>query len=44
MLRTIKLGKYISVQGICVRTLPNGQIQVRDGDKLYSGDPVTKAA
>lgn len=44
MLKTIKLGKYISVQGICVRTLPNGHVQVRDGDKVYSGVPVDKAA
>jgi len=44
MLKTIKIGDYISVQGICVKELPNGQTQVRVGDKVYSGMPVNKAA
>ncbi|WP_371224763.1 hypothetical protein [Roseovarius sp. 2305UL8-3] len=44
MLRTIRLGKYISVQGICVRTLPNGKMEVRVGDRIFSGVPVSRAA
>lgn len=44
MLRTIRVGKYISVQGICVRTLPNGLMEVRVGDRIFSGVPVTKVA
>jgi len=44
MLRTIIVGKYISVQGICVRTLKNGQMEVRVGDRIFSGTPVSKAA
>lgn len=40
MLRTIRLGKYISVQGI----LPNGLMEIRVGDRTFSGIPVTKAA
>ncbi len=44
MLRTIQLGKYISVQGVCVRSLPNGLMEVRVGDRIFSGTPVSKAA
>lgn len=44
MLRTIRLGKYISVQGICVRSLPNGLMEVRVGDRIFSGEPIGKAA
>ena len=44
MLRTITIGTTVSVQGTFVATLPNGRIQVRVGDKVYSGMPVAKAA
>ncbi len=44
MLRTITIGSYISVQGTFVRKLPNGQIAVRVGDKVFSGYPVTAHA
>lgn len=40
MLRTITLGTAVMVQGIFVKALPNGRIQVRVGDQTYSGVPV----
>lgn len=40
MLRTITLGTAVMVQGIFVKSLPNGRIQVRVGDQTYSGVPV----
>ena len=40
MLRSIMLGKYITVQGIFVRALPDGRIAVRDGKRVFSGFPV----
>lgn len=44
MLRTIALGSAIQVQGIYVRTLPDGRMTVRVGATNYSGTPVTKVA
>ncbi len=44
MLRTITIGTTVSVQGVYVRDLPNGQMQVRVGDQTYSGTPVQQAA
>lgn len=44
MVRTIKLASCISVQGTYVRTLPNGKMDVRVGDRIFSGRPVSKAA
>lgn len=44
MLRTIALGSAILVQGIYVRTLPDGRIIVRVGGTNYSGTPVVSAA
>ncbi len=44
MMQTIRLGSCILVQGIFVRILPDGRVQVRDGDRIFSGQPVTKAA
>lgn len=40
MMQTITVGSYISVQGTFVRALPNGRVQVRVGDQVYSGKPV----
>ncbi|WP_421747053.1 hypothetical protein [Cognatishimia sp.] len=40
MLKTIMMGSCISVQGFFVKTLPNGLIAVRVGDKIYQGKPV----
>ena len=44
MLRTITIGTTVYVQGTFVRALSGGLIQVRVGDKVYSGTPVAKAA
>ncbi len=44
MLRTIQLGSCVSVQGIFVRLLPDGRMQVRVGDKLFAGTPITARA
>jgi len=44
MVKTIILGSCVSVQGIFVRTLSNGKIAVRVGNKVYEGKPVNAAA
>ena len=44
MLRTIVIGSCVSVQGFFVGVLPNGQISVRVGDKIFSGSPVDALA
>ncbi|MCA0042102.1 hypothetical protein [Celeribacter litoreus] len=46
MIRSITLGKYISVQGQFVSEMANGNIQVRVGDKTFVGKPIvaSKAA
>ncbi len=44
MLRTIALGTSILVQGIYVRTLPDGRMTVRVDDSHFSGYPVAQAA
>lgn len=44
MLRTITVGSYVSVQGVFVRSLPDGKIVVRVGRKIYEGTPVKDAA
>jgi len=40
MLRTITLGSCVSVQGIHIKDLSNGQIAVKVNDKIYAGTPV----
>ena len=44
MLKTITLGTYVSVQGTFVRSLPNGKVEVRVGEKLFAGMPVSQTA
>lgn len=44
MLRTITVGKFVSIQGTFVRSLPDGRISVRVGDTVYSGTPVAQFA
>ena len=44
MLRTIALGTSVLIQGVYVRTLPDGRMTVRVGDNTFSGQPVTRAA
>ena len=41
MLRTITIGTTISIQGMFVRSLPDGKIAVRDGKTVYTGKPVS---
>ncbi|MDF0601626.1 hypothetical protein P1J78_12850 [Psychromarinibacter sp. C21-152] len=44
MLRTITIGSCVSVQGLLVKTLPNGSVSVRVGDKIFTGRPVDALA
>ncbi len=44
MLRTITLGSCVSVQGHYEKTLPDGRICVRVGERFYSGHPVKPIA
>lgn len=45
MLKTIVIGRYLSIQGRFVRTTPSGLVVVRVGDKTYAGRPAnTRAA
>ena len=44
MLHTISMGSCVSVQGIFVKSLPDGRVQVRVGQQLFIGKPVKKAA
>jgi hypothetical protein len=44
MLHTITMGTCVSVQGIFVRALPDGRIQVRVGNQLFAGTPVRQVA
>lgn len=43
MLRTVQLGSCVWIQGIFVQLLSNGLMQVRVGDRLYSGRPISRA-
>jgi len=40
MLKTILLGSCVSVQGTFVKTLDNGHVVVRVGERLFQGRPV----
>ena len=44
MLHTIMLGSCVSIQGLFVKTLPNGRAQVRVGNQLFVGRSVSRAA
>ena len=44
MIRTITMGAHISAQGAYVRSLPDGKIVVRDGERVFAGRPVGTAA
>ncbi len=41
MLKTIITGSRVLVQGVLVKTLNNGKIAVRIGDRIYVGSPVS---
>lgn len=40
MLRTITIGSCVSVQGLLVKQLQNGEIVIRVGVRMYQGKPV----
>ena len=42
MLKTIMIGRYLSIQGQFVRTTPAGLVVVKVGDKTFAGRPVQK--
>lgn len=44
MLRTIVMGSCVSVQGVYVRTLPDGRVVVRVGKEIFKGRPIKTAA
>jgi len=44
MLRTIVIGSCVQVQGTFERELSDGKIQIRVGNKIYEGYPVSKKA
>ena len=44
MMRTITLGTHVSVQGLLVEQLANGNIVVEVDDKRYTGKPATPVA
>jgi hypothetical protein len=41
MMRSISLGKYISIQGLFVRDTSAGKIVVRVGEKTFEGKPIS---
>ncbi|WP_299787507.1 hypothetical protein [uncultured Marivita sp.] len=43
MLKTIIIGSCMSVQGILEKTLPDGRISVRVGNRIFTGLPVLTA-
>ncbi len=42
MLKTIMIGRYLSIQGQFVRTTPSGLVVVKVGNKTFMGRPVPK--
>lgn len=40
MIRTIAIGRYISVQGLFESLAPNGNIVIRVGARTFVGKPV----
>jgi len=44
MLKTIMIGRYLSIQGQFVRTTPTGLMVVRVGEQTYAGRPIKKNA
>jgi hypothetical protein len=43
VLKTIIIGSCMSVQGILEKTLPDGRISVRVGNRIFTGLPVLTA-
>lgn len=44
MLKTILVGRHLSIQGTYVRTTASGLMVVRVGSATYAGRPVARAA
>ena len=44
MLKTIMIGNAISVQGLLEKTLPDGRLIIRVGQRLFTGQPVCPTA
>ena len=44
MLRTITVGSCVSVQGTYVGTTSDGRVEVRVGNQIFRGIPVSGAA
>ncbi len=44
MLRTITLGSCVWIQGFFVKTLDDGRIVVRVGNRTFKGTPIGRAA
>lgn len=42
MIRTITVGSCVSIQGLLVKQLDNGQLVIRVGDRLYQGSAVPR--
>ncbi len=40
MIKTVTMGDYVSVQGAFVRSLPDGRVVVKVGEKTFAGSPV----
>lgn len=40
MLRTVTVGNYLSIQGIFVKMLKDGLMEVRVGSRTFAGRPV----
>lgn len=43
MLTTVTIGSHISVQGYFLKALANGLVQVKVGEKIFAGRPVSQA-
>ncbi|WP_372605376.1 hypothetical protein [Actibacterium sp.] len=41
MIKTITIGSCVSIQGAFVQRLSNGNVQVRVGERIYEGRPVS---
>ena len=41
MLRTVTIGSHVSIQGIFVKLLECGRMQVRVGSRIFTGQPVS---
>lgn len=42
MVKTIRLGSCVSVQGVVVKTLDYGRVVIRVGNRMFAGYPVQR--